>query len=67
MPTLSAVVAVMGLGAAYTGWVRRPIGTPAFVVLNLLSFSLVFGNAAVAAIAVPLVLATLWWHARDAG
>ena len=65
--TLSAVVAVMGLGAAYTGWVRRPIGTPAFVVLNLLSFSLVFGNAAVAAIAVPLVLATLWWHARDAG
>ncbi len=64
---VSAIVAVMGLGAAYTGWVRRPIGTPAFIVLNLLSLSLVFGNATVAAIAVPVVLATLWWHAREAG
>ncbi|MEO6363155.1 MAG: TRAP transporter permease [Caldimonas sp.] len=63
---VSAIVAVMGLGAAYTGWVRRPIGRPAFVVLNLFSFSLVFGNASVAAIAVPVVLATLWWHRREA-
>ncbi len=62
---VSAIVAVMGLGAAYTGQWGRPIGRFAFVVLNLLSLALVFGNPMVAAVVVPAVLIILWWHARS--
>ncbi|MEO7851300.1 MAG: TRAP transporter permease [Rubrivivax sp.] len=62
---VSAIVAVMGLGAAYTGQWGRPIGRFAFVALNLLSLALVFGNPVVAAVVVPTVLLILWWHARD--
>ena len=61
-----AVVAVMGLGAAYTGYFGKPIGAVAFILLNLFSLSLIFANPVVAAIAVPAVLAILLWHARSA-
>ena len=61
-----AVVAIMGLGAAYTGFVARPLGRLAFCALNVLSVSLVFNNLAVAVVAGPLVLAILSWHARAA-
>jgi TRAP transporter 4TM/12TM fusion protein len=61
---VSSVVAVMGLGAAYTGYVGRPLRAPAFVVLNVLSLSLVFGNPVVAAVAIPGVIAILAWHVR---
>ncbi|MFM8756114.1 MAG: TRAP transporter permease [Limnohabitans sp.] len=59
-----SVVAVMGLGAAYTGYVARPVGKLAFVLLNVFSLSLVFSNPWVAAVSIPAVLAILWWHAR---
>jgi len=59
-----ALVAVMGLGAAYTGYVARPIDRPAFWLLNLLSLSLIFGNAVVASVAIPGVLLILFWHSR---
>ena len=65
--TISAVVAVMGLGAAYTGQFGRRIGRPAFWLLNLLSLSLVFANPTVSAVAVPAVLLILWWHRRGGG
>ncbi len=61
---VSAIVAVMGLGAAYTGHAGHRIGRVAFVALNIFSMSLVFGNAKVAAVSVPAVLAILWWHRR---
>lgn len=61
-----AVVAVMGLGAAHTGYFGKPIGTVAFILLNLLSLSLIFANPVAAAIAAPVVLAILLWHARSA-
>jgi TRAP-type uncharacterized transport system fused permease subunit len=59
-----AVIAIMGLGAAYTGHCVRPIGRTAFVVLNLLSLSLVFGHPLVTAVGGAAVLAILAWHAR---
>ncbi len=59
-----AVVAIMGLGAAYTGFVARPVGRLAFCALNVLSVSLVFSNPVMTAVAGPLVLAILVWHAR---
>lgn len=59
-----AVVAVMGLGAAYTGFLARPIGRPAFWLLNVLSVSLVFANPVAAAVAIPGVLSVLFWHNR---
>jgi len=59
-----SIVAIMGLGAAYTGYFGRRIGRPAFVALNLLSLSLVFGHALVTAVAAPLVLLILAWHGR---
>lgn len=62
-----AVVAIMGLGAAYTGYCRRPIGVPAFLGLNLLSLSLVFGHPTVTLVAGSAVLAILAWHARPGG
>ncbi len=62
--SVSAVVAVMGLGAAYTGHFGHRIGRPAFLALNVFSLSLVFGNALVAAVSIPVVLGILWWHRR---
>ena len=59
-----AIVAVMGLGAAYTGYVARPISKPAFWLLNLLSLSLVFANPVVASVAIPGVLLILFWYSR---
>jgi len=57
-------VAVMGLGAAYTGFVSRPIAKPSFLLLNVLSLSLVFANPLVASFAIPGVLLILFWHSR---
>jgi TRAP-type uncharacterized transport system fused permease subunit len=57
-----AIVAVMGLGAAYTGFVARPIRGPSFWLLNVLSLSLVFANPVAAAVAIPGVLLILLWH-----
>ncbi len=60
----STVVAIMGLGAAYTGHLVRPIRAPAFIALNILSLALVFANPLVSAVAISAVLAILAWHAR---
>lgn len=57
-----SVVAVMGLGAAYTGFVARPIRGPSFWLLNVLSISLIFANPVAAAVAIPGVLLILLWH-----
>jgi TRAP transporter 4TM/12TM fusion protein len=62
-----AVIAILGLGAAYTGHCGRPIRTPAFLLLNLLSLSLVFGNPVVTLVGGAAVLAILAWHARPGG
>jgi TRAP transporter 4TM/12TM fusion protein len=59
-----AVIAILGLGAAYTGHCGRPIRMPAFLLLNLLSLSLVFGNPMVTLVGGAAVLAILAWHAR---
>ncbi len=59
------VVAIMGLGAAYTGYCGRNIGRVTFVLLNLLSLSLVFGHPGVTAVAAPAVLLILAWHWRS--
>ena len=61
-----AAIAILGLGAAYTGYCGRPIRTPAFLLLNLLSLSLVFGNPVVTLVGGAAVLAILAWHARPA-
>ena len=61
-----AVIAILGLGAAYTGHCGRPIRMPAFLLLNLLSLSLVFGNPMVTLVGGAAVLAILAWHARPA-
>jgi TRAP transporter 4TM/12TM fusion protein len=60
----SVIVAVVGLGAAYTGYIRRPIGRIAFVLLNVFSLSLIFANPTMTAIAVPVVLLIVAWHMR---
>ena len=61
---VSVVVAVVGLGAAYTGFIRRPIGRMGFLLLNVFSLSLVFANPTMSAIAVPVVLLIVAWYAR---
>jgi TRAP transporter 4TM/12TM fusion protein len=61
---VGTVVAVLGLGAAYSGYCGRPIGRPAFWVLNVLGIVLVFSNPWVTGVAVPAVLGILLWHAR---
>ena len=58
------VIAILGLGAAYTGYCGRPIGRTAFVLLNLFSLSLVFSNLAVTLVSGSVVLAILAWHLR---
>ncbi len=60
----STMVAILGLGAAYTGQVVRPIGWLGFIALNLLSISLVFAQPMVSAVGIAGVLAILWWHSR---
>jgi len=62
-----AVIAILGLGAAYTGYCGRPIRTPAFLLLNLLTLSLVFGHPVVTLVGGAAVLAILAWHARPGG
>jgi TRAP-type uncharacterized transport system fused permease subunit len=59
-----SIIAVAGLGAAYTGYAGRPIRQPAFWTLNVFSISLIFANPWVAAISIPVVLGVLLWHAR---
>ena len=61
---VSVIVAVLGLATAYTGFLARPVGRPAFLLLNILSLSLVFANLQVNLVAIPAVLALLAWHAR---
>ena len=61
---VSSIVAVMGLGAAYTGQLGRRISMPVFLALNVFSLSLVFANSVVSAVAVPAVLAILFWLRR---
>jgi TRAP transporter 4TM/12TM fusion protein len=60
----STLIAIIGLGAAYTGYCGRTIGRPAFVLLNLFSLSLVFSNTAVLLVSGAAVLAILAWHLR---
>ncbi|MFO1266332.1 MAG: TRAP transporter permease [Rubrivivax sp.] len=63
---VGTAVAVLGLGAAYSGYCGRPIGRAAFWVLNALGIALVFAQPLVTAVAVPAVLGILAWHARRA-
>jgi TRAP transporter 4TM/12TM fusion protein len=63
---IATLVALIGLSAAYTGYFGKKIGWPAFIALNLLSVSLVFGNPMVTMVAVPAVLLILYWHHRNA-
>ena len=63
---IGIVIAVIGLGAAYAGYCRRPIGRPAFVALNLCSLLLVFGNPMLTLVFGAAVVAILGWHARPA-
>ena len=60
----STIVAIMGLGAAYTGHLKRRIGALAFVALNVLSLALVFAQPIVSALGITGVLLILAWHAR---
>lgn len=66
LAAFSTLVAIIGLGAAYTGFFFRKIGWPAFLLLNMLGGSLVFANVKVTAVAAPLVLFILYWHYRGA-
>ena len=56
------MLAILGLGAAYTGYFARPMGWASFFALNALSLSLVFANPFVKAVAAPLVLFILAWN-----
>lgn len=60
----SIVIAILGLGAAYTGALARPFRMPAFVVLNIASLALVFAHPMVSLVAGALVLGLLAWHMR---
>ncbi len=59
---VGTVIALLGLGAAYTGACGRPIGRVAFWALNVLSVSLVFSNPGVTLVVGALVLGILAWH-----
>jgi len=61
---VGTLVAILGLGAAYTGHCGSAIGRPAFWVLNVLSISLIFAVPWVTALAAPLVVLILVWHWR---
>ena len=60
------VVAILGLGAAYTGHFGRPIGWVGFAALNVLSIALVFADPMTTLVAAPLVLAILAAYAMSA-
>jgi TRAP transporter 4TM/12TM fusion protein len=64
---LGTTVAVLGLGAAFSGYCGRPIGRAAFWTLNVLSIALVFSHPVVSAVAAPLVLLILAWHVKRPG
>jgi TRAP transporter 4TM/12TM fusion protein len=66
LAVVSSIVAIMGLGAAYTGFFGRPIGRLAFLALNVCSIALVFSNPVASAVAIPTVLAILLWHRKAA-
>lgn len=59
-----SIVALLGLGAAYTGQCGRRIGWAGFVALNVLSIALIFSQPMVTLVCGALVLAILAWHAR---
>jgi len=61
---VGTVIAILGLGVAYTGHCGRPVGRIAFVLLNLFSLSLVFSNVTVTVVAGSAVLAIIAWHLR---
>ena len=61
---VGTVIAILGLGAAYSGFCGRPVGRIAFVLLNLFSLSLVFSNPGVTLVAGSAVLAIVAWHLR---
>ncbi|MFN0183313.1 MAG: TRAP transporter permease [Aquabacterium sp.] len=63
----ATVIAVLGLGAAYTGHCGRTIGRPAFLALNALSLPLVFCDWRVTLVCGSAVLAILAWHGRPGG
>ena len=58
----SCLIAILGAGAAYTGYFVRPICAVAFLALNGLSLFLVFANPMVTAVAAPLILLILSWN-----
>jgi len=62
---ISTLVALIGLSVAYAGYFGKQIGWAAFIALNLLSVSLVFGNPIVTMISVPAILLILYWHWRE--
>lgn len=62
---ISTFVALIGLSVAYAGYFGKQIGWAAFIALNLLSISLVFGNPIVTMISVPAILLILYWHWRE--
>ena len=62
---ISTLVALIGLSVAYAGYFGKQIGWAAFLALNLLSVSLVFGNPIVTMISVPAILLILYWHWRE--
>jgi TRAP transporter 4TM/12TM fusion protein len=61
---VGTIIAILGLGAAYTGHCGRPIGRISFWLLNILSLSLVFSNPVVTLVAGTLVVGLLAWHLR---
>jgi len=61
------LVAIAGLGAAYTGYCGRRLGVAAFCALNVLSLPLVFGHGVTTIVCGAGVLAILVWHARGRG
>ena len=58
---IGMLIALLGLSAAYTGYFGRKVSSLEFVLLNIFSISLVFGNLTVTVVAGPLVLLILFW------
>jgi len=57
-----AVLAIVALGAAWTGWFIRPIGRWTSLLLHVCAFAMVFSNPIATAIAGTVVLAVLAWQ-----
>jgi TRAP transporter 4TM/12TM fusion protein len=64
---VGTVVALIGLSVAYTGYFGKKIRWPSFVLLNLFSLSLVFGNKIVTLVSVTAIVLILYvhWRQRD--